>query len=132
MALTGKQYIAKLALTSELLRQVRERYQSVEDQFRAATGHGFDALTESEARYLEKHDSPQSVRDRINEAESEASRRANFSVPRYADGVADTADHGPACQAHQDAVARLSASFGGRLGSGPDANLLDAVAPGTR
>ena len=68
VALTGKQYSAKLAPSPELLSQVRERFQSVEDDFRAATGYGFDALTESEARYLAKHDNAQSVRDRIVEA----------------------------------------------------------------
>ena len=68
VALTGKQYSAKLAPSPELLSQVRERFQSVEDDFRAATGYGFDALTESEARYLAKHDNAQSVRDRIIEA----------------------------------------------------------------
>ncbi len=64
----GKQYSAKLEPNPELLSQVRERFQSVEDGFRAATGYGFDALTESEARYLAKHDNAQSVRDRIVEA----------------------------------------------------------------
>jgi hypothetical protein len=43
---------------------------------------------------------------------------------------ADTADYGPATQAHRDATARFVKSFGQRLsGSGPDSNLLDAVAP---
>lgn len=69
----GKQYSAKLAPSPELLSQVRERFQSVEDDFRAATGYGFDALTESEARYLAKHDNAQSVRDRIVEAGRSAS-----------------------------------------------------------
>lgn len=73
VALTGKQYSAKLAPSPELLSQVRERFQSVEDDFRAATGYGFDALTESEARYLAKHDNAQSVRDRIVEAGRSAS-----------------------------------------------------------
>lgn len=73
VALTGKQYSVKLAPSPELLSQVRERFQSVEDDFRAATGYGFDALTESEARYLAKHDNAQSVRDRIVEAGRSAS-----------------------------------------------------------
>ena len=42
----------------------------------------------------------------------------------------DTADYGPATQAHRDATDRFVKSFGQRLsGSGPDSNLLDAVAP---
>ena len=76
VALTGKQYSAKLALNSELQSQVRERFQSIEDKFEVATGYGFDALTESEARYLAKHDNAQSVRDRIIAAGSAASLRA--------------------------------------------------------
>ncbi len=72
VALTGKQYSAKLSPSPELLSQVRERFQSVEDQFRAATGYGFDALTESEARYLAKHDDAESVRARITEAGGQA------------------------------------------------------------
>ncbi len=74
VALTGKQYSAKLAPSAELLSQVRERFSNVEDKFRAATGYGFDALTESEARYLVKHDDAQSIRDRIVEAGEQASR----------------------------------------------------------
>jgi hypothetical protein len=52
VALTGKQYSAKIAPSPELLGQIREKYADVEPQFRAATGYGFDALTESEARYI--------------------------------------------------------------------------------
>ncbi len=63
----GKGYSATLAPSPELLAQVRERYQTVETEFRAVTGYGFDGLTESEARYLAKHDSPESVRNRIIE-----------------------------------------------------------------
>jgi N12 class adenine-specific DNA methylase len=45
-------------------------------------------------------------------------------------GPADTANHGPATQAHRDAADRFSKAFGTRLGSsGPDSDLLDAVAP---
>lgn len=74
VALTGKQYSAKLEPSSQLLNQVRERFKSVEPAFNAATGYGFDALTESEARYLVKHDNAESVRNRILEAGNEASR----------------------------------------------------------
>ncbi|MDS1141698.1 LPD38 domain-containing protein [Pusillimonas sp. SM2304] len=64
-ALTGKQYSATLRLSSDTLNQVRERYGDIENQFREATGRGFDSLTESEGRYLAKHDAPDAVRDRI-------------------------------------------------------------------
>jgi len=64
-ALTGKRHSAKMSLSPELLGQVRERFSDVEPAFRAANGYGFDALTESEARYLAAHRSPESVRSRI-------------------------------------------------------------------
>ena len=38
-ALTVKQYSTKVAASNDLLSQVRERFQSVEDQFRAVTGY---------------------------------------------------------------------------------------------
>ena len=74
-ALTGKQYSAKLTPPSDLIAQVREKFADVEPAFRAATGRGFDSLTESEARHLVKHKSPESVRDRISEAGRQASER---------------------------------------------------------
>lgn len=64
---------AKIAPSPELLATVRDRYPDVEPAFRAATGYGFDALTQSEARYLAKHKSPESVRDRISAAGEQAS-----------------------------------------------------------
>lgn len=73
-ALTGKQYSATLRLSPETLKQVRERYGDIEDEFRAATGRGFDTLTESEGRYLAKHGTPESVRDRIIEEGNARSR----------------------------------------------------------
>lgn len=54
-----------------------------------------------------------------------------FSVVDDGTGPADTADYGPATQAHRDAARRLSESFAQRVeGGGPDLDLLDAVAPG--
>lgn len=64
-ALTGKLYSATLRLSPETLSELRARYGDVEQSFREATGRGFDALTESEGRYLAKHDAPDAVRDRI-------------------------------------------------------------------
>lgn len=63
--LTGKQYSANLALQPQTLQVLRERYGDIEQQFRAATGYGFDSLTESEGRYLTKHGSPDAIRERI-------------------------------------------------------------------
>lgn len=97
VALTGKQYSAKIAPNPELLSLVHERYKSVEEHFRTAVGYGFDALTESEARYLAKHDNAQRVRDRIIEAGNTASRTANtraYSNPLRSTGeAAFSADH---------------------------------------
>lgn len=80
VALTGKDYSRKIALSPDLLSQVRERYASVEPDFRAATGYGFDALTESEARYLVKRSAPDAVRARIVEAGEQARRLADSGV----------------------------------------------------
>lgn len=65
VALTGKQYSAKLALSPETLTALREKHGDLESDFRAATGYGFDALTESEARYLTNFKPATAVRDRI-------------------------------------------------------------------
>lgn len=64
-ALTGKLYSAILRLSPETLSELRARYGDVEQAFREATGRGFDSLTESEGRYLAKHDAPDAVRSRI-------------------------------------------------------------------
>lgn len=64
-ALTGKLYSATLRLSPETLSELRARYGDVEQSFREATGRGFDALTESEGRYLATHGTPDAVRDRI-------------------------------------------------------------------
>jgi adenine/guanine phosphoribosyltransferase-like PRPP-binding protein len=52
VALTGKQYSATLQPSAESLRQLRDKFGDIENDFRAATGYGFDALTQSEVRYL--------------------------------------------------------------------------------
>ena len=65
-------YSVRVCPLPELPRQARERFNDIEAKFRAATGYGFDALTESEARYLAKHDNAQRVRDRIIEAGNKA------------------------------------------------------------
>lgn len=77
----GKGYSAKLSLDPTLLKQVRELYSEVEPAFRAATGRGFDSLTESEARYLARHRSPDTVRDRILAAGSKGRQRPGEADP---------------------------------------------------
>ncbi len=82
-ALSGKRYGATLSLNDETLSDLQKRFGNVEPEFRAATGYGFDALTESEARYLLKHDAPEQVRDRI----VAAGREAGFKEDARADGA---------------------------------------------
>ena len=65
VALTGKEYSAKLRPSDETLSALREKHGNLENDFRAATGHGFDALTQSEARYLTNFKPADGVRDRI-------------------------------------------------------------------
>lgn len=54
VALTGKEYSATLALQPETLAEVRSKFGDLENDFRGATGYGFDQLTQSEGRYLAK------------------------------------------------------------------------------
>ncbi|WP_341679502.1 PLxRFG domain-containing protein [Comamonas thiooxydans] len=73
IALTGKQYSAKIQPSAESLASLRQKHGDLENEFRAATGYGFDALTESEARYLSRYEPAERLRDRIA-AEGNASR----------------------------------------------------------
>lgn len=51
-ALTGKDYSRKIALNSQSLADVRERFGSIESWWRDQFGYGFEGLTESEARAI--------------------------------------------------------------------------------
>ncbi|CAM4266814.1 Phage MuF C-terminal domain-containing protein [Comamonas aquatilis] len=73
IALTGKQYSAKIQPSPETLASLRQKHGDLENEFRAATGYGFDALTESEARYLARYEPADRLRDRIS-AEGHRSR----------------------------------------------------------
>ena len=66
IALTGKQYSAKIQPSAEILASLRQKHGDLENEFRAATGYGFDALTESEARYLARYEPADRLRDRIS------------------------------------------------------------------
>ena len=70
VALTGKQYSATLRLQPETLAALREKHGDIESDFRAVLGYGFDALTESEARYLTKFEPADGIRNRIAEERS--------------------------------------------------------------
>jgi hypothetical protein len=76
--LTGKPYSAKLAPDDELIRALRDKHgRDFEDWWREKFGFGFDCLTRSEARYLEKSANAQAIRDRLIEAGLEGSSRAS-------------------------------------------------------
>ena len=67
--LTGKPYSAKLAPDDELIRALRDKHgQDLENWWRDKFGFGFECLTRSEARYLEKSADAQAIRDRLIEA----------------------------------------------------------------
>lgn len=67
--LTGKDFSARLALTNEQLAALRAKHGNLEDWWKARFGHGFDRLTQSEARYLERTKDADTIRDRLAEAE---------------------------------------------------------------
>lgn len=68
--LTGKPYSARLAPTSEQLALLREKHgQELETWWEERFGYGFDRLTQSEARYLERSPDVVTIRNRLAEAE---------------------------------------------------------------
>ena len=70
VSLTGKPHSAKLALTPQRLHELRDKHgQELENWWIKRFAHTFDALTESEARYLARTETADIVRDRITAAE---------------------------------------------------------------
>ena len=64
--LTGKPYSAKLSLEQATLCALRAKHgDKLESWWKEAFGYGFEFLTESEARYLERADEAQLIRDRL-------------------------------------------------------------------
>lgn len=64
--LTGKPYSAKLAPDEASIQLLRNRYgQGFEDWWQQTFGFGFDSLTRSEARYLEKSPNADAIRGRL-------------------------------------------------------------------
>jgi hypothetical protein len=77
VALTGKPYSAKLAVSRERLCEVREKHgRELENWWQQKFGHAFDALTESEARYLARTPDADAVRNRLAAAEQAGNRAA--------------------------------------------------------
>lgn len=68
IALTGKAYSSKLALTNETLNALRGKYGNFESWWREQFGFGFDALTESEGRYILRAEDADTIRNRLAEA----------------------------------------------------------------
>jgi hypothetical protein len=66
VSLTGKPHSAKLALTTLRLNELRSKHGTeLEDWWIERFAHAFDALTESEARYLARTATADTIRDRI-------------------------------------------------------------------
>ena len=64
--LTGKPYSAKLCLEQATLNALRAKHgDKLETWWKERFGYGFEFLTESEARYLERADEAQLIRDRL-------------------------------------------------------------------
>jgi hypoxanthine-guanine phosphoribosyltransferase len=73
-ALTGKRYSAKLALSPDTLKRLGEKHGAgLEKWWREYFGYGFDALSESEARYLLNSPDADTIRNRVL-AEQEKAR----------------------------------------------------------
>ncbi|MGH8558809.1 MAG: phosphoribosyltransferase [Methylococcales bacterium] len=70
VALTGKPYSAQLKLTTARLAELRNKHgRKLEHWWQDRFGHAFDALTESEARYLVRTPDADTLRNRIITAE---------------------------------------------------------------
>ncbi|MFZ4626180.1 MAG: phosphoribosyltransferase [Rhodoferax sp.] len=70
VSLTGKPHSAKLTPTSERLHELRMKHGTeLENWWYSQFAHTFDALTESEARYLARTETADTIRNRIAAAE---------------------------------------------------------------
>ena len=75
IALTGKPHSATLRLSQERLNELRSKHGAeLERWWQERFGHAFDALTESEARYLVRTADVATIRDRIVAAEQAGNR----------------------------------------------------------
>ena len=64
--LTGKPYSAKLCPIDEQLAALRSKHgNELEIWWNERFGHGFDCLTQSEARYLERSSDADTIRSRL-------------------------------------------------------------------
>ncbi len=75
VSLTGKPHSSKLAPSPERLQELRVKHGTeLENWWIEHFAHGFDALTESEARYLARTETVDTIRDRIAEAKQAGNR----------------------------------------------------------
>lgn len=87
VALTGKQYSAIIKHSQQTLEKLREQFADIEADFRAAAGHGFESLTESEARYLANFKPAYTIRDRIVAAGSQSKHNQDAGVAAQNTGL---------------------------------------------
>jgi len=74
VTLTGRDYSAKLAPDPALIDALRNKHGSeLEDWWRSKFGYGFDQLTQSGARYLERSGDADTITKRMAEARQEKS-----------------------------------------------------------
>ena len=70
ICLTGKPHSAKLALSPERLNELRAKHGTeLENWWVERFAHTFDALTESEARYLARTETADTIRSRITDSQ---------------------------------------------------------------
>jgi hypothetical protein len=75
VALTGKPHSARLKLSATQLEELRNKHgKELEHWWQARFAHAFDALTESEARYLARTEDADTIRNRIAAAEQAGNR----------------------------------------------------------
>lgn len=135
VALTGKQYSATMKLSDKSLQQLREKHGDIESDFRAATGYGFDALTQSEARYLANYEPAQRLRDRVA---AEGRRAREGGDPQAAGSLSRGVDHDSNGAAEQEAKRGAGRDSGaaqradGRDGAGQDLATTVAGKPAAR
>lgn len=74
--LTGKPFSAKLTLLNDQLDALRKKHgHELEKWWETQFGHGFDRLTQSEARYLERSPDADTIRNKVTEAKQAGNRR---------------------------------------------------------
>ncbi|MGQ0594459.1 MAG: phosphoribosyltransferase [Gammaproteobacteria bacterium] len=88
VTLTGKPYSARLRPEPDQLSKLRAKHgQDLDDFWRERFGHGFDALTQSEARYLSRSPDADTIRNRLAEKEPARDRGLREEDPES--GVTD-------------------------------------------